>query len=126
MESPPGAESGILREGFQIERDIMSKLSRRQLQRVKHFFREKGERAKAEAAKFDHRAAPGPGSGRESVVRIMAENVDQMAIVVSFVSPPLKTGLIDRFLVIAGVERVTRSSYSTRRTFLRTATPERR
>ena len=84
----------------------MSKLSKRQLQRVKHFFREKGERAKAEAAKFDHRAAPGPGSGRESVVRIMAENVDQMAIVVSFVSPPLKTGLIDRFLVIAGVERV--------------------
>jgi len=84
----------------------MSKLSKRQLQRITHFFREKEERAKGEAAKFDHRAAPGPGGGRESVVRIMAENVDQMAIVVSFVSPPLKTGLIDRFLVIAGVERV--------------------
>jgi len=95
-----------LEKVFPAARGIMSKLSKRQLQRITHFFREKEERAKGEAAKFDHRAAPGPGGGRESVVRIMAENVDQMAIVVSFVSPPLKTGLIDRFLVIAGVERV--------------------
>lgn len=92
--------------GLRAAEGIMSKLSKRQLQRVKHFFREKEERAKKEAARFDHRAAPGPGGGRESVVRMMAENVDQMAIVVSFLSPPLKTGLIDRFLVIAGVERV--------------------
>jgi ribosome biogenesis GTPase len=84
----------------------MSKLSKRQLQRVKHFFREKKERARQEAEKFAHRAAAGGGGGRESTVRLLAANVDQVAIVASFVSPPLKKGLIDRFLVIAGVERI--------------------
>jgi len=36
----------------------------------------------------------------------MAANVDQIIIVASFVMPALKRGLIDRFLVIAGTERV--------------------
>jgi ribosome biogenesis GTPase len=84
----------------------MGKLSKRQLQRVRHFFREKEERARKEAGRFHHRAPAGGSGGRESIVRLMAGNVEQMIIVASFVKPPLKTGLIDRFLVIAGVERV--------------------
>jgi len=84
----------------------MGKLSKRQLQRIRHFFQEKEERARKEADRFHHRAPAGGSSGKESIVRLMAGNVEQMIIVASFVKPPLKTGLIDRFLVIAGVERV--------------------
>jgi ribosome biogenesis GTPase len=80
----------------------MDKLTKRQLQRIGHFFREKEERAKAE--KFRHRAAGGDGRRKESTVRLIAGKVDQVLIVSSFASPPLKTGLIDRFLVMAGLE----------------------
>ena len=83
----------------------MDKLSKRQLQRIGHFFREKEERAAKEAARFRHRSAAGDPRQRESVVSLMAAKVDQMVIVTSFVNPPLKRGLIDRFLVTAGIER---------------------
>jgi ribosome biogenesis GTPase len=80
----------------------VDKLTKRQIQRIGHFFREKEERARAE--KFRHRAAGGDGRRKESTVRLIAGKVDQVVIVASFVAPPLKTGLIDRFLVMAGVE----------------------
>jgi ribosome biogenesis GTPase len=84
----------------------MEKLSKRQVQRIEHFFREKKERAKFQAGKFHHRSPSGDARRKESVVRLMAENVDQIIIVASFVMPALKTGLIDRFLVVAGTESV--------------------
>jgi len=84
----------------------MEKLTRRQIQRIGHFFREKEERAGREAAKFHHRSPSGDPRRRESVVSLMAGKVDQMIIVTSFVAPPLRTGLIDRFLVTAGIERI--------------------
>lgn len=39
-------------------------------------------------------------------VRRLARNLDQLLIVSSFVSPPLKTGLIDRFLVLTELEEI--------------------
>jgi ribosome biogenesis GTPase len=80
----------------------VDKLTKRQLQRIKHFFKEKEERARAE--KFRHRSSGGDGRRKESMVRLIAGRVDQVLIVASFAAPPLKTGLIDRFLVMAGLE----------------------
>lgn len=82
----------------------MDKLSKRQIKRVTRFLQEKEERARSE--KFRHRAPSGDGRQRESTIQVLAGQVDQMLIVVSFVSPPLKRGLIDRLLVIAAMERV--------------------
>ncbi len=81
----------------------MNKLSKRQLQRIAHFLREKEERSKA--AKFRHRSSSGDGRRRESTVGLLAGRVDKVIIVASFVSPQLKRGLIDRFLVISGMEK---------------------
>ena len=82
----------------------MDKLSKRQIKQITHFFKEKEERARSE--KFHHRAPSGDGRKRESTVSLLAGRADQVIIVVSFVSPPLKRGLIDRLLVIAAMERV--------------------
>lgn len=85
---------------------MTDKLSRRQLQRITHFFREKEERALSRSGKFLHRSPSGDARRKESVVRLLAGKVDQMIVVSSFVMPDLKTGLVDRFIVMAGVERV--------------------
>lgn len=82
----------------------MDKLSRRQVKRITRFLQEKEERARS--AKFRHRSPSGDGRKKESTIRTLAGRVDQILIVVSFVSPPLKRGLIDRILVIAGMEKV--------------------
>jgi ribosome biogenesis GTPase len=82
----------------------MERLSKRQLNKIRHFFREKEERARSE--KFRHRAPSGDGREKESTIRVLAGQVDQMLIAVSFVQPPLKPGLVDRLLVIAGLEKV--------------------
>ncbi len=39
-------------------------------------------------------------------IRKLARNLDQLLIVGSFVSPPLKLGLIDRFLILAEIEGI--------------------
>lgn len=85
----------------------MDRLSKRQIKRIHHFFREKELNSKRKEAKFLHRAPSGDAREKESTIRLLAGNVDQLVIVASFVSPPLKMGLIDRMLVMAGVEEVT-------------------
>lgn len=42
-----------------------------------------------------------PSVGRETIMQILASNLDRLAAVVSIKSPPLKTSLIDRFLIAA-------------------------
>jgi len=48
-----------------------------------------------------------PAKLRESERQIIAANLDQLAVVASVVSPPLKTGLIDRVLIAAELGRLT-------------------
>lgn len=44
-----------------------------------------------------------PAIGREDLEQVLAANIDSLVIVVSIKEPPLKTGLIDRFLIAARV-----------------------
>lgn len=81
----------------------MDKLSKRQIKRITRFLREKAERAKA--GKYRHRSSSGDGRRRESTVGLLAGRVDKVLIVSSFISPRLKRGLIDRFLVISVMEK---------------------
>ena len=96
----------------------MKRITQRQETRIKHFFREKKERKiiddddagfddnRRGPGKFRHRSLTGDARCREPVIRMMAKNVEALLIVVSFVSPSLKTGLVDRFLVMAELENL--------------------
>lgn len=66
-------------------------------------FEEKAERASARA--LSHRSV-GPTQQRESVVRLLAPNLDQLVIVASFGVPAFKPGIVDRLLVLASLENV--------------------
>ena len=83
----------------------MVKLTKRQQKRINYFLREKAERQHkqdmihdGQAPKFIERHLP--------FVRKLARNLDQLLIVSSMVSPPIKTGLIDRFLVLSEIEKL--------------------
>ena len=83
----------------------MKKLTKRQQQRINHFLREKQERKQkqkiihdGQVPKFIDRHMP--------YVRKLARNLDQIVITSSVVSPEIKTGLIDRFLVLAEIEQL--------------------
>ena len=83
----------------------MSKITKRQQKRIKYFLKEKTERREKQQLihqdgqnKFIDRHLP--------YIRKIAPNLDQILIVTSFVTPPVKPGLVDRLLVLAEVESI--------------------
>jgi len=83
----------------------MKKLTKRQQKRIDYFLREKHSRKEkqefihnTELPKFVEKHLP--------LVRRLCRNIDQLLIVGSFVSPPIKPGLIDRLLVMAEIEQI--------------------
>ncbi len=84
----------------------MRELTRRQIKGIQYSFREKELRRKKQEERFLHRAPSGDARRREPLIRLMAEKAEIMLIISSFVNPPLKPGLIDRFLVIAETEQI--------------------
>lgn len=47
-----------------------------------------------------------PAIGRHDEIQTIAANIDRMIVVASIKDPPLKTGLIDRFLVASALEEI--------------------
>ncbi len=78
----------------------MKEFTRRQMRSI-----HKGMEARKQRA-LKHRTPDGDGRTRQSVVRMLCPNLDRLIIVGSVHEPPLKTGLIDRFLAMAEHERV--------------------
>lgn len=83
----------------------MGRITKRQKQRIRYYLKAKPalEQKKdiihaGDVPKYIARHIP--------VIRRIAQNIDQLIIVASFVQPPLKTGLIDRFLVLAELEQL--------------------
>ena len=83
----------------------MGKITKRQQERIKYFLKEKTERREKQQLihqdgqnKFIDRHLP--------YIRKIAPNLDQILIVTSFVTPPVKPGLVDRLLVLAEVESI--------------------
>ncbi|MBN1407073.1 MAG: GTPase RsgA, partial [Calditrichaceae bacterium] len=83
----------------------MGKITKRQQQRIKYFLKEKAERKNKQELihqdgqnKFIEKHLP--------YIRKLAPNLDQILIVSSFVTPPVKPGLVDRLLVLAEVESI--------------------
>ncbi len=81
----------------------MGKITKRQQKRIKYFLKEKIERREKQNLihqdgqnKFIERHLP--------YIRKIAPNLDQILIVSSFVTPPVKPGLVDRLLVLAEIE----------------------
>ena len=81
----------------------MGRITKKQKQRIRYYLKAKSglEQKKeiihaGDVPKYIARHVP--------VIRRIAQNIDQLVIVASFVQPPLKTGLIDRFLVLAELE----------------------
>lgn len=78
----------------------MKEFTRRQMRSIHKAMEQRKQRA------LKHRNPAGDGRTRQSVVRMLCPNLDRLIIVGSVVEPPLKTGLIDRFLAMAEHERV--------------------
>ncbi len=83
----------------------MGRLTKKQQKQIHYFLREKAERKHKHQIVHDDRI-PKFLERHLPFVRRMARNLDQLVIVSSFASPPLKTGLIDRFLVLTELENL--------------------
>ena len=83
----------------------MTRLTKRQQIKIKYFLKEKADRRKKVEMLHDEQI-PKYIEKQIPLIRKLARNLDQIMIVSSFVSPPLKTGLIDRFLVLSELEKL--------------------
>jgi len=82
----------------------MKKLTKQQKQKIKYEIRDKVNREAKK--KMVHGKLPKFLSNHIPYIRKIAPNIDQILIVASFISPPLKTGMVDRFLVLAELEEI--------------------
>lgn len=85
----------------------MREVSKRRWKSIRKCFEEKAEWHSKKQVKFQHRAPSGDARKKESVIKMMARNVNRIIIVASLKFPSLKPGLIDRFLVMAEIEKIT-------------------
>lgn len=83
----------------------MKSISKRQQKRIDYFLKEKQNR-KEKRESIHNTELPKYLENRIPVVRRLSRNIDQLLIISSFVSPPIKTGLIDRLLVLAELEEI--------------------
>lgn len=83
----------------------MGRLTKKQRQRIRYFL--KAKTAIDQKKELIHSGdVPQYIAKHIPFIRKLAKNIDQLLIVSSFVEPPLKTGLIDRFLVLAELEQL--------------------
>lgn len=83
----------------------MPRLTKRQKNQIHFFLRHRTElKLKKEMIHDDH--VPKFIDKHMPYVRRLAKNLDQLLIVGSFVSPGLKTGFIDRLLILAEIEEL--------------------
>lgn len=83
----------------------MKERTKRQQKKIDYFFREKQSR-KEKQELIHNEELPKYIEKHLPIVRRVSRNLDQLLIVSSFHSPPLKPGLIDRLLVVAELEDV--------------------
>jgi len=83
----------------------MSRLTKRQKNQIHYYLRHRTGLQNKNRMIHDSRA-PKFIEQHLPYVRKVAKNLDQLLIVGSFVSPELKTGLIDRLLVLAEIEGI--------------------
>lgn len=83
----------------------MKERTKRQQKKIDYFLREKQSRREKQKM-IHHSELPGFIEKEIPVVRRLSRNIDQLLIITSFVSPPIKLGLIDRLLVVAEIEEV--------------------
>ncbi len=83
----------------------MKKLTKRQQKRIDYFLREKQSRREKQEL-IHNRELPKFVEKHLPLVRRLCRNIDQLLIVGSFTSPPIKPGLIDRLLVMAEIEEI--------------------
>ncbi len=83
----------------------MKQRTKRQQKKIDYFLREKQSR-KAKQELIHNQELPKFVEKHLPVVRRLSRNLDQLLIVTSFHSPPIKLGLVDRLLVIAELETV--------------------
>jgi len=83
--------------------ESMVKLTKKQQKQIHYYIRHKDE-GKSKQDLIHGREVPKFIEKHLPYIRRLARNLDQLLIVGSFVSPPLKTGLIDRFLILTEIE----------------------
>lgn len=83
----------------------MKERTKRQQKKIDYFLREKESR-KEKQELIHNQQLPKFIEKHLPLVRRLSRNLDQLLIVSSFVSPPVKLGLIDRLLVVAELEEV--------------------
>ncbi len=83
----------------------MKRLTKKQKDKIKYSIRDKFE-LKQKAAMLNEEGLPKFLERRLPNVRRLARNLDQLLIVASFLEPPLKPRLIDRFLVLCEIEEI--------------------